>query len=96
MHQIANGLRRLATVAAGGLLLEARASGSDPLGGFSGSGGGFTAQGALELERYVSPNWSFRVRGTLHWSEASDVPSAGETLDLSGGDIQIGIRIYAR
>ena len=80
----------------GGLLLEARASGSDPLGGFSASKGGYTVQGALELERQLSKNWSFRVRGTLHWSEASDIPSVGETLDLSGGDVQIGLRIYAR
>ena len=80
----------------GGLLVDAGASGEDPLGGFSGGGTGYTLQAAAEVERYLSQNWSFRVRGTLHWSEASDVPSVGETLDLSGGDIQIGLRIYAR
>lgn len=80
----------------GGLLVHAGATGMDPLGGFSGSGTGFTLQGAAELERFMSEKWSFRVRGTLHWSEASDVPTMGETLDLSGGDVQIGLRIYAR
>ena len=80
----------------GGLLVEARAKGEDPLGGFAGSSIGHTVQGALELERSISRDWTVRVRGTLHWSEASNVPAAGENLNLSGGDLQLGLRIYLR
>jgi hypothetical protein len=83
-------------LAEGGLLVGARAHGDDPLGGFSASGTSALLAGALEFEVYLSQNWSFRTRGTLQWMDVQDVPSAGETLDLSGGEIQIGIRAYIR
>ncbi len=82
--------------AGGGLLVEASAKGTDPIGGFSGGGSGPILDGGLELEYFLSQNWSVRARGTVQWAEAQDVPEAGQTLDLSGGDLQIGIRAYLR
>lgn len=83
-------------VASGGFYVEARASGDDPLGGFSASGSGPILAGGLELETFLSKNWSARIRGTLQWAEVKDVPSPGETLDLSGEEIQLGLRVYIR
>ena len=88
--------RSLSVVAGGGAFLDTQYSGNDPLGGFDQSKTALVVQGGLEVEQFVSDRWSGRIRGTRQWAGASDYFPDGGDLDLSGWEVQLGLRVYFR
>jgi hypothetical protein len=88
--------RSLSVLAGGGILLNAKYTGEDPLGGFSYTGTGYSAQAALEFEQFLSDLWAARLRAQGQLAGVSDILPDGGSLDLSGGAIQLGLRAYFR
>jgi hypothetical protein len=88
--------RSLSAIAGGGVLIEAKYSGEDPLGKTSFKGNGYVAQLGLEFEQLLSELWSVRLRGQGQLAKAGDVFPDGGSIDLSGGAIQFGLRAYFR
>jgi hypothetical protein len=91
---VAGESRTLSAIAGGGVLLETRLSGEDPLGQSHFSGTGYVAQAALEFEQMFSDLWAIRLRALGQLAKATDVLPDGGMIDLSGGALQLGLRAY--
>jgi hypothetical protein len=88
--------RSVAVIAGGGLILEAKLSGEDPLGQSSFKGNGFVGKLGLEFEQFLSELWAVRLRGQGQLARTTDVLPDGGSIDLSGGSLQLGLRAYFR
>lgn len=95
-HAWSSSRARAGPFAAAGLLLGAKLSGEDPLGGVDRSGTGTIFEGGIEAEYFLAETWSVRLRGVARRAVARDVLGPGQDFDLSGAAVQAGLQVYFR
>jgi len=87
---------RIGGTAAGGVVIGAKLSGQDPLGGIDFSGTGGLAEGGVTVELALSQSVSLEARGVGRWAVAKNVLPDGGDVNLSGVSGRAGLRFYFR